>query len=362
MAPVSDAPNGYFEVELQPGESYTISARVLNLGEVEAPLVAYVANVVHPPNGGFGAAESDVEPVGVTNWVSVSVEEFVLEKGEETVITAEITVPEDATPGQHVTALVVSTSEALPIAGVEHLKQVLKSGIPVVVQVPGPIHGAFEIGSPTATRMSDEVVIDLPIVNLGNIRVQPAGTLTIRNANQEPVAEFEIAMDSVYSQNSAPIQITAPPQFASGEYTIDLTLTDSDTGASDSIENALIVIDDPAEPSVLTLEQYSIEPNAEDIVFATAGVTIVNNGEQLAATSVTLHIYLDGILTEEFSLATNQVMLQGQNSYSSVYVPLSGEWESGTYTFRITIHAVDPSGGQEIELLSEPLDVEIIVP
>lgn len=122
-----------------------------------------------------------------------------------------------------------------------------------------------------------------------------------------------------------------------------------------------ITIQEPKDSAGVLLGAAAIQPNADEIVFANVDVTLNNGGQQIPASDVTLDVLRDGEQVDSFPLATNQVLLNGENTYTTRYIP-AGMWEPGTYTFRIVVSAVDPNGGQETILLTEDLDAEIVVP
>ena len=84
-------------------------------------------------------------------------------------------------------------------------------------------------------------------------------------------------------------------------------------------------------------------------------------GSRSRPADVTLEVMRDGELVEEYPLATNQVLLSGENQFTDRYIPAE-MWESGTYTFNLVVSAVDPNGGQETILLDQELDATIEVP
>jgi hypothetical protein len=122
-----------------------------------------------------------------------------------------------------------------------------------------------------------------------------------------------------------------------------------------------VTIDELADPTGVSLSSATVEPNADEIAFANVDVTLNNGGQEIPASNVTLEVMHDGKAVESFPLATNQVLLTGENTFTARYIPAE-TWEPGTYTFTITVSAVDPTGGQETILLEDDLDATIVVP
>ena len=146
-----------------------------------------------------------------------------------------------------------------------------------------------------------------------------------------------------------------------GDYILDMNLTDAESGATDTISGATVTVPEPVDPRGVNLISSSIVPNADPIAFANVDIIVDNGGQQIPATNATLEVMRDGELVEEYPLATNQVLLNGENQFTDRYIPAK-MWESGTYTFNLVVSAVDPNGGQETILLDEELDATIEVP
>ena len=361
MNPVGDFPTGYFEFTLSPGESTALTVSIANIGPVDADLRVYTANAINPPNGGFAAAEETDAQTGVTTWMTVNGDDFVLAVGETRLVEAQVTVPADAAPGQYVTSLVTSTTDALPAENGGMFKQIIRSAVPVVITIPGPLMASFSLGEPEVVRSDSFVEIRIPLVNEGNVLVKPTGQLTLTAADGTVVVDMNVEMGSVYAGNGSSIQVLAPSQVASGAYMLDLTMADPDTGVGSSIEQVSISVPEPVATTGVSLTSAVIQPQGDPIAFANVAITITNSGQQIPSTVVNLLVMHNGQLIDTFPLATNQVLLAGENTFTTRYIPVY-LWQQGTYTFQISVLAVDPQGGSQVELLNQIVDQEIIVP
>ena len=52
----------------------------------------------------------------------------------------------------------------------------------------------------------------------------------------------------------------------------------------------------------------------------------------------------------------------GETVVDQSYIPASGEWESGSYTFSVTLTATDPSSGAKAIIVTAESDVELVIP
>lgn len=358
IVPVGDHPDGYFkDLEIEPGESTTLAVEIRNIGTVPVDLLATKVNALSGPNGGYLSGDPADEPLSATAWIDFPATDLHLEPASGQEISFTVTVPEDAESGQYISGLLVQTSDSLEIPGTDTLRQVIGSAITLSVLVPGELNESFELGDPS----SDSGRIDIPVTNTGNYLVRPAGELTLKNDAGDAVLTAPIQMGSVYAGLSTSIVVYVPEQIMPGDYTMDLVLADPESGAQAALSGATLSIKEPADPTGVSVTSATVEPNAEKIAFANVDITLNNGGQQIAASNVTLEVMKDGEHVESFPLATNQVFLSGENTYTARYIPAE-MWETGEYNFSIVVSAVDPNGGQETVLLNEELDARIVVP
>lgn len=362
LVAVGDYPEGYFDdLPVAPGETVDLAVRVVNLGNEPLTLQVYRANAVNMVNGGFAAAPADEEAVGATAWIDLPATTVDLGPRGEQEIPFRVTVPADAKPGQYISAITTEPPDAITLPGSSALGFRLSYSISVGILVPGDRSASFQLGEPLVSVNNLLTTISVPITSTGNYLVRPEGELALSNPKGEVVVSSPIAMESVYAGNSTSIELPLLEQIAPGDYVLTLSLTDPESGASGSIEGAKVTVPSAANPRGISVVMASIEPNAEEIAFANIEVKLRNGGSKIAASDVVLEVRRNGEPVDEFPLATNQVLLNGENAYTARYIPAE-TWQPGTYSFRIVASAVDPTGGQKTVLLSEDLDAEIVVP
>lgn len=242
---VGNFPKGYFEVTLNPGGSANLTAAVVNVGNVPADLEIYPANAVNPANGGFAAADQSMKPAGATDWLSLQSATFTLPPTSQRSVSFLISVPKGTRPGQYITALVAS-SAPLPVPGGSTFKQVIRSTVPVEINVPGPVTPAFTLGQPRFVQHGTSATLEIPIANTGNILVKPAGSLTITAGDGNVALTTPVTMLSVYAGLSTHIELNLPAGFTPGNYRVSLSLKDPATGATASIRDAQAALAPPA--------------------------------------------------------------------------------------------------------------------
>ncbi len=358
LNPVGENGASYFDdVEVLAGTSVTLEASLLNFGDSPVNLRLYLTTATSGANGGYVAGPRDAELHGSATWITYPDQEMTLQPGETVIIPFTVNVPAGTAPGQYISSLVAETEDTFPIPGVDLIDQRIRFAMAVGILVPGEMHQSFTLGEPIMNR--ENIVV--PITNTGNYLVRPAGTMELTDSEGEVVFTSPVELGSVYAGLTTDIAVRLPVALEPGDYTLLLTLEDSDSGATAAIQSATLTVMSSERPAQFTLGEYAIEPNAEEIAFANVTVTLDNAGQQIAAANVTLIVSRDGKLVEKFPLASSQVLVNGENVLSARYIPAT-DWEAGTYTFEIVVESMSPEGQPQAELLNVPLEAEIIIP
>jgi len=224
----------YFSHELAPGAALTDEALVMNSGDVPVTLTLYAADGITAVNGGTAFAKQGQESTGVNRWLSLSVTEIALAPGEEMVVPFTITVPSNASPGQHVAGLVVAAppiGEAPPAspAGEDEgqfvVMVVQQVAVAVVIDVPGPRVAALEITGTCLKEQGDlGATFVVAVRNTGNIFLKGEGSLLITDPNGEELASNPLKMGTVLPGDATRFQVTHPVRLTDGNYLVSAVL------------------------------------------------------------------------------------------------------------------------------------------
>ena len=98
----------YFTHRLEPGDTLVDTALVINEGESQVRLRVFVANAITAVNGGTSFGTPDGSTGGVADWVTLDVDEVLLEPGATQIVRFTIAVPQDARSGDHVAGILVA--------------------------------------------------------------------------------------------------------------------------------------------------------------------------------------------------------------------------------------------------------------
>ncbi|MGH2558947.1 MAG: hypothetical protein ACRDJH_07775 [Thermomicrobiales bacterium] len=353
----------FFEPAIDAGNSEDLVVVLANTGNVAFEGRTYATNAYSGENGGFAVAETGAAPEGVTTWLDYPEELYTIAPGKGIERTFRVAVPEGTEPGQYITALVLENAEALAVEGSENFEQLVRFAVPVFITVPGPIEPEFEVGEITLITEEINALIYVEIVNTGNVRVRPEGTVTVSDAGGEQLFNAPVSMGSVYARDSTSLVVGLPP-LPFGKYQITVDLADPETGATATGEATVTATapTTPAPPPPVQIFDASgtPRPDADDVQFLVVAAPIENAGEPLTNVQVTLRVTKDGESVEDFPLATSLGVPTGQTHIQERYIPVTG-WEAGTWAFTLSVEAVNAGTGVAQVLATVELD-ELVIP
>src|SRR5699024_10925594 len=111
---------------------------------------------------------------------------------------------------------------------------------------------------------------------------------------------------------------------------------------------------EPVTIDTVTLDPITA-PDTDALQAVNVGVTLANPDAAIPSAQLTLHVSRDGELVEDYPLNSSLVVQAGATQIQQRYVPL-GSWEPGTYTFALTLEAVDPNTGQVTVLATHQVE------
>jgi hypothetical protein len=336
----------YFHPTIKAGETQQLTVVIANTGTVNFEGRTFPANAYSGTNGGFAVADDGTTPKGVTLWLDYPDKAYTIKPGRGVERTFSITVPADASPGQYITAIVLE-NKPRPVKGSDVFEQVIRFPMPIFITVPGPVEPAFRVGDITMASAAKYARLEIQIANTGNVRVRPAGTVTVSDADGHKLYSATVAMGSVYARDKTSLQVDLPP-LAEGKYEVSVGLKDPDTKVTAS-GMATVTVTTPATPASLPSVQVGAAtanpiPDADHIQFLDIKATISNTGEALANVKVVLHTVKDGKVVEDYALNSSLSVPNGQTEIEARYLPATG-WTSGDWSFTLSVEAVTGGNG-----------------
>lgn len=343
-----------FELTADPGQSIEAVAMISNFGAEPIELRTFVSHIVPVTNGGLVVPESGTELEGTALWFEYPTEEFTLQPGEVVERTMRISVPDGTPPGEYVNAVAIETVNPINQADGGPFEQFLRKIVSVYVRVPGEVTPDFSIGEPEVLVRQGQASIRVPVVNEGNVRLDLTGSISLLDSAGTVLVEGQVLTGPIYMGQTVPLQVPigVPPEPGDG-YQVSVDVTDSNSEESRTVEPVAVVVPEdsnPIEAAPVAFNNVIVEPNADPIVFANVSVDIEISGTSHRSTRLKLSVFHDGEHVEDFVLADNLALDPGTNTVTQRYLP-GTNWESGTYTFSLTLETV--SSGQTTPLFAK---------
>lgn len=221
-----------FQLDMMPGTETTV---VVNLNHRSAGTDAGTFRVIASLNDWNISSEGQVEfhkagtqPNSASSWMIFSPAEVAVRPGRTHAIRVTITVPKDATPGDHLAALIVEPRGDNKRTVGAQLQMSVRFRMAAVFYITVPQatrHGVLQ--NLKAEAAANGVIITPTLKNEGNSMIRPVSSLTISDTTGRVVAELSAGgeeMPILGNSETKPrllIQRTLPPGAYSVRYRID---------------------------------------------------------------------------------------------------------------------------------------------
>lgn len=181
-------PRLYFFLDASPGQTIQESVRVTNLGKESRSFVLYGADAYNTvKDGGFALRTKDRAQVDLGAWVSSVVGNVTVPAGTSADIPFTITVPAQATPGDHVGGVVAM--ESVPSGTADAAGATVRIqravGARVYLRVAGTVVPGLSVSGLDVDI--DSPLLPVPargdltyaVANVGNVHLMPAATVRV---------------------------------------------------------------------------------------------------------------------------------------------------------------------------------------
>lgn len=192
----SERPN--FTYELQPGATLDDSVTVWNYSEVERTFDVYARDAFNTESGGIDLLKKDKQSTDAGAWVSFAKERVIVPGKAGVAVPISISVPADATPGDHDAGIVASLVTHDAGAGDKKVFVEHRVGVRLYVRVTGPAAPALVIDDMHTTYVGaaaplgkGRVEVTYSVRNAGNIRLEARQVLTVTGPFGWSLAERE---------------------------------------------------------------------------------------------------------------------------------------------------------------------------
>ncbi|THV29548.1 WxL protein peptidoglycan domain-containing protein [Glycomyces paridis] len=196
-----DGPDGRaaFDYALDPGETVIDFVGVSNFSTEPITLRLYASDAYTGESGAFDLLPSGTEPVDVGSWIGFNEQTLTVAPETRLDVPFALTVPADATPGDHVGGIVAAVTEAATDASGAEVLVERRVGARVHLRVAGELDPLLspEVGQATYHYgwnpvEPGSITFDYEVENTGNVRLQ--GTLVARVAGPWDLLAREVVI------------------------------------------------------------------------------------------------------------------------------------------------------------------------
>ncbi|MEU1623634.1 DUF916 domain-containing protein [Streptomyces sp. NPDC005722] len=165
-----------FTYTLAPGSRVTDALAVVNRSDTTVKLKVYASDAFTTPSGGIDLLTADQRPRDVGSWITVKSTTLTLKSQQSATVPFTLTVPRDATPGDHSGGVVTSL-----VTGVQGKAVRLdrRLGSRLYLRVTGPLDPALTVGDLHAAYQgtlnpagSGSLRVTYTVRNTGNVRLK----------------------------------------------------------------------------------------------------------------------------------------------------------------------------------------------
>ena len=226
--PALAATQSYFVAVAHPGETFTNSVRVRNLGTKAGTALLYAVDATTGKTSGAVYLDRTKPHPGVGSWVTLGASFLTLGPGESKVVPITVHVPAGASPGDHLGGIVAENAALTGATGrgalqinVRHLTIAA-----VEVQIPGTAAAALRIGGAKAGGEHGYQYLYLRLANTGSLTTKPTGRLTVTDASGKEVASRGFNLDTFLPGTAIDYPVLLPGKVLEpGDYRVNAAVT-----------------------------------------------------------------------------------------------------------------------------------------
>ena len=175
-----------FTITAVPGQVIQDAIRVRVLGSTPIAFQVYASDAFVTDSGGFDLLAGDKPPTDVGSWVELESQTILVEPGTSQDIPFTLTIPPDATPGDHAGGIVTSITSVATGQGGVPVRVERRLGTRIYLRVDGPIDPRLEIRNLEASfdgawnpTGRGTVRVGYVVANPGNVRLKAGQSVTV---------------------------------------------------------------------------------------------------------------------------------------------------------------------------------------
>ncbi|MEU9510948.1 DUF916 domain-containing protein [Micromonospora sp. NPDC048170] len=245
-----DGPTGrnYFIYDLAPGSTLTDHVGVSNLSDRPLTFQVYGTDAYTTADGAFALLPADRSATDVGSWIRFDRRSWTVAPGRRADIPFRLSVPANATPGDHAGGVIAAIAQARTTADGQQVRVDQRLAARVYLRVDGDVRPAVTIESvsvgydtPINPAAGGDALVTYRLRNTGNVRVGGTGTVAVNGpfgwelARTAPVDLPELLPGGVFTVTE---RITGVPPALRLTAEVDLAPTTVDTALPPVLRSA----------------------------------------------------------------------------------------------------------------------------
>ncbi|MFC9971647.1 WxL protein peptidoglycan domain-containing protein [Spirillospora sp. NPDC127200] len=181
--PTGPSGRDYFVYTASPGQRIKDRVTITNLGDKPLTLRVYATDAFNTADGAFALLTADRQATGVGTWAAFDAGTQTVKPGERVQVPFTLTVPANATPGDHSGGIVTAVTEQRTSTGGQRVNVDRRVAARVHVRVNGPLTPSAQVDSLTADYSAPaagagSMKVTYRVRNTGNVRVTASARIT----------------------------------------------------------------------------------------------------------------------------------------------------------------------------------------
>ncbi|WUI02746.1 DUF916 domain-containing protein [Spirillospora sp. NBC_00431] len=166
----------YFVYSLSPGQTIRDKVAITNLSDRTQTFRVYATDAFNTADGSFTLLTADRTASGVGTWVTFQRGAYTVKAGKAVEVPFTLTVPSNATPGDHGGGIVASLTQQQTTARGQRLNVDRRVAARVYLRAAGPLTPALQVsalrtGYDAAPAGTGDLSVTFTIRNTGNLRM-----------------------------------------------------------------------------------------------------------------------------------------------------------------------------------------------
>lgn len=205
--PSGVAKKTYFVINARPGETIEQQLRVTNTGNAAGTARLTPVDATTGQSGGVVYLSPGQKQHNVGPWITMSTQQVTIAPGGSEVVQFQVTVPANATAGEHVAGIVaqnMALQHTTSSSGGSNFQVAIQhlTIVPVEMQLPGPRIEQLLAKGLLVGGYGSKQTVNVNLQNTGNVMVKSQGTLQITDTNGVVLQKFAVSIDMFLPQTS----------------------------------------------------------------------------------------------------------------------------------------------------------------